>query len=71
MHRRFRLGQGRALAIRSLVADRAARAMAQSRSTFKGSDFRLVAALQYRAGVLVIRFFGARREYDAINAETV
>jgi mRNA interferase HigB len=37
----------------------------------KGNDFRLVAALQYRAGVLVIRFFGTHAEYDRINAETV
>jgi mRNA interferase HigB len=37
----------------------------------KGNDFRLVAALQYQVGVLAIRFFGAHREYDAIDAETV
>jgi mRNA-degrading endonuclease HigB of HigAB toxin-antitoxin module len=37
----------------------------------KGNDFRLVVALQYRAGVLAIRFFGAHREYDAIDAEPV
>ena len=37
----------------------------------EGNDFRRVAALQYRAGVLAIRFFGAHREYDAIDAETV
>jgi mRNA interferase HigB len=37
----------------------------------KGNDFRLVEGLQYRAGVLAIRFFGAHREYDAIDAETV
>ena len=36
----------------------------------KGNDFRRVAALQYRAGVLASRFFGAHREYDAIDAET-
>jgi len=72
-----------------MVADRAARAMAQSRGregglsqgqhsqggrvvfNIKGNDFRLVAALQYRAGVLATRFFGADREYDAIDAETV
>jgi len=30
-----------------------------------------VAALQYRAGVLVIRFFGSHAEYDRINAESV
>jgi mRNA-degrading endonuclease HigB of HigAB toxin-antitoxin module len=37
----------------------------------KRNDFRRVAALRYRAGVLAIRFFGADREYDAIDAETV
>jgi hypothetical protein len=28
-------------------------------------------ALQYRAGVLVIRFFGSHAEYDRIEAESV
>ncbi len=37
----------------------------------KGNDFRLVAALNYQAGVLVVRFFGAHAEYDEIDAETV
>ncbi|MBX9776051.1 MAG: type II toxin-antitoxin system HigB family toxin [Xanthobacteraceae bacterium] len=37
----------------------------------KGNDFRLVAALNYQAGVLVIRFFGTHAEYDDVNAETV
>ena len=37
----------------------------------KGNDYRLVAALQYRVGVLVIRFFGTHAEYDRIDAETV
>ena len=37
----------------------------------KGNDFRLVAALQYQAGVLVIRFFGSHAEYDRINVETI
>jgi len=37
----------------------------------KGNDYRLIAALQYRAGVLAIRFFGTHAEYDEINAETV
>ena len=37
----------------------------------KGNDYRLVAALQYRAGALAIRFFGTHGEYDRINAETV
>jgi mRNA interferase HigB len=37
----------------------------------KGNDYRLVAAFQYRAGVLAIRFFGTHAEYDEIDAETV
>lgn len=37
----------------------------------KGNDYRLVAAFQYRAGVLVIRFFGSHAAYDRIEAETV
>jgi mRNA interferase HigB len=37
----------------------------------KGNDYRLVAALNYPAGVLVIRFFGTHVEYDKIDAETV
>jgi mRNA interferase HigB len=37
----------------------------------KGNDYRLVAAVQYRAGVIVIRFFGTHAEYDRIDAETV
>jgi mRNA interferase HigB len=37
----------------------------------KGNDYRLVAAVQYRAGVLAVRFFGNHAEYDKIDAETV
>ena len=37
----------------------------------EGNDYRLVAAVQYRAGVLVIRFFGSHAEYERIDAETV
>ncbi len=37
----------------------------------KGNDFRLVTAINYRARVLVIRFFGTHAEYDKIDAETV
>ena len=37
----------------------------------KGNDYRLVAAVQYRAGALAIRFFGSHAEYDRIDAETV
>jgi mRNA interferase HigB len=37
----------------------------------KGNDFRLVARIQYQAGVVAIRFFGTHGEYDKIDAETV
>ena len=37
----------------------------------KGNDFRLVTLVEYRAGVLTIRFFGTHDEYDRINAETI
>jgi mRNA interferase HigB len=37
----------------------------------KGNDYRLVAAVQYRAGALAIRFFGSHAEYDRIDAESV
>ena len=37
----------------------------------KGNDYRLVVLVQYRAGVLMIRFFGSHEEYDRIDAETV
>jgi mRNA interferase HigB len=37
----------------------------------KGNDYRLVTAIQYQAGVLVIRFFGSHAEYDRIDAGTV
>jgi len=37
----------------------------------KANDYRLVALLQYRAGVVMIRFFGSHEEYDEIDAEAV
>src|SRR5579863_1648468 len=37
----------------------------------KGNDFRLIAVVQYRERVLMIRFFGSNAEYDQVNAETV
>jgi len=37
----------------------------------KGNDYRIVARVQYQAGVLAIRFFGTHAEYDRIDAETV
>lgn len=37
----------------------------------KGNNYRLVAAIHYQGGVLMIRFFGTHAEYDRINAEKV
>src|SRR5439155_4863816 len=37
----------------------------------KGNDYRLVARVQYQAGVVAIRFFGTHAEYDRIDAETI
>ncbi len=37
----------------------------------KGNDYRLIARVQYQAGVVAIRFFGTHAEYDRIDAETV
>jgi mRNA interferase HigB len=37
----------------------------------KGNDYRLIAALQYQAWVLDIRFFCNHAEYDRIDAEMV
>lgn len=37
----------------------------------KADDFRLVAVVHYRAGVLVIRFFGTREEYAEIDPESL
>jgi mRNA interferase HigB len=44
-----------------------------SRAVFniKGNDYRLIALIQYRAGVVMIRFFGSHEEYDEVDAETV
>ncbi len=37
----------------------------------KGNDYRLVATVQYQAGVVAIRFFGTHGEYDEIDAESL
>jgi mRNA interferase HigB len=37
----------------------------------KANDYRLIALLHYKSGVMLIRFFGTHREYDGIDAETV
>ena len=37
----------------------------------KANDYRLVALVQYRAGIVMIRFFGTHAEYDEIDAQIV
>ncbi|MBK0835292.1 type II toxin-antitoxin system HigB family toxin, partial [Escherichia coli O25b:H4-ST131] len=37
----------------------------------KANDYRLIAMVQYRAGVLMIRFVGSHEDYDTVDAETV
>jgi mRNA interferase HigB len=37
----------------------------------KANDFRLIAVVQYAAGVVLIRFLGSHEDYDEIDAETV
>jgi mRNA interferase HigB len=37
----------------------------------KGNDYRLVARIQYQAGVVDVRIFGTHAEYDQIDADIV
>ena len=37
----------------------------------KGNDYRLISAVDYRSGIVMIRFFGTHQEYDEVDAETV
>ena len=37
----------------------------------KGNDYRLIVAVAYKVGVMYVKFIGTRRQYGAIDAETV
>jgi mRNA interferase HigB len=37
----------------------------------KANDYRLVSLMDYKAGIVMIRFFGTHGEYDNVDAETV
>lgn len=37
----------------------------------KGNRYRIVAAVDYRFGIVYIRFVGTHRDYDAIDALTI
>ncbi len=37
----------------------------------KGDDYRLIVAIAYKLQIVYVKFIGAHKEYDAVNAETV
>jgi mRNA interferase HigB len=37
----------------------------------KGNHYRLIAAIDYRFGIVYIRFIGSHRDYDAVDAATI
>jgi len=37
----------------------------------KGNDYRLIVAVNYRFGILYVRFVGTHAEYDRVDAATV
>ena len=37
----------------------------------KANDYRLVSLMDFKAGIVMIRFFGTHDEYDKVDAETV
>lgn len=37
----------------------------------KANDYRLISLVDYRSGIVMIRFFGTHQEYDKVDAETV
>jgi len=52
---------------------RSASILKDSRVVFNicGNKYRLVAKIGYKNGIVLIRFVGTHKEYDAINAEEV
>ena len=37
----------------------------------KANDYRLISLVDYKSGIVMIRFFGTHQEYDKVDAETV
>lgn len=55
------------------AAYRQASFLAGNRVVFnlKGNDYRLIASIHYRRGLLYVRFVGTHRNYDRIDAATI
>jgi mRNA interferase HigB len=47
--------------------------LANNRVVFniKGNKYRLITAVNYKLGIIYIRFIGTHAEYDKINADTI
>jgi mRNA interferase HigB len=37
----------------------------------KGNDYRLIAAIAYKLGLVYVKFIGTHKQYDAVDAETI
>ncbi|NOH04373.1 MAG: type II toxin-antitoxin system HigB family toxin [Chloroflexi bacterium] len=37
----------------------------------KGSDYRIIVVVQYRHGIVYVRFVGTHKEYDRVDAKTI
>ena len=37
----------------------------------KGNDYRLIAAIAYKLGLVYVKFIGTYKQYDAVDAETI
>ena len=43
----------------------------RTRPNIGGNKYRLVAEIQYRVGIVWVKFIGTHTEYDKINVETI
>lgn len=52
---------------------RSASILKNNRAVFniKGNQYRLIVAVNYKLGIIFVRFVGTHEEYDKINAQTI